>query len=303
MAKFSARFKYDPRLPKALVFEDAPEGARTAYLDSILEPLTWEPRYSEENQEGRPLESYRLKKDFCAVARQEMPDFSISTTHWADLRTLLKGAMWFNFYDFVEAVGKSLKYAEAASLVPECFGFGRYEHNLNELFNEECIGWRLNDKSELEKHIPTALSKRLAATDKSLSDKFEPARKHYQKAIQYTLGTQPDPENAIKEVTSAVESVGRILYPNASTLGDVVKEMRKQGRWPSHLVTMIEKYYAYASSEPAIRHGATVSSQVLLADAEFCLHVGAAIIRYLAESSRPPNSGRTNVRAGGMIRV
>lgn len=157
----------------------------------------------------------------------------------------------------------------------------------NELFSEERVGWRLNGKSELEKHIPTALSKRLTATDGSLSDKFEPARRHYQKAIQYTLGTQPDPENAIKEVTSAIESVGRILYPSTSTLGDVVKEMRKQRRWPSHLVTMIEKYYAYASSEPAIRHGGTVSSQVLLADAEFCLHVGAAIIRYLAESRRP----------------
>ena len=98
------------------------------------------------------------------------------------------------------------------------------------------------------------------------------------------MGTQPDPENAIKEVTSAIESAGRVLYPKANTLGKVVKEMEKDEFWPSHLVAMIEKYWAYASSEPAIRHGAPVTSRVLVRDAEFCLHVGAAIIRYLIDA-------------------
>lgn len=132
MAKFSARFKYDPRLPKTLILEDAPEGMRTAYLDSVLEPLTWD-QYAEGNEEGRPLEIYRLKKDFCAMARQEMPNFSTRTTNWADLRSLLKEAAWFNFYDFVERVGKSLKYAEAASLMPDCFGFERYGQNVKRI--------------------------------------------------------------------------------------------------------------------------------------------------------------------------
>jgi hypothetical protein len=145
------------------------------------------------------------------------------------------------------------------------------------------IGWRLNDKSELEKQVPQFLAKRIAATDAALADDFEPARKHYQKAIQYTLGTQTDPENAIKEVTSAIESVGKVFYANTNTLGDVVKEMKKDKTWPAQLVLMIERYYAYASSEPAVRHGSTVSSRVLLSDSEFCLHVGAAIIRYLME--------------------
>lgn len=131
------------------------------------------------------------------------------------------------------------------------------------------------------------MAKRIEATDAKLADKFEPARRHYQKAIQYTLGTQSDPENAIKEVTSAIESVGKSFYTKTTTLGDVVKEMRKDNTWPSHLVSMIEKYYAYASSEPAVRHGSAVSSRVLLSDAEFCLHVGAAIIRYLID--RGPN--------------
>jgi hypothetical protein len=285
VARFSSRFKYDPRLPKNSVVEDAPEGMRIAYMNSILEPLTWEAKYDQDNRENRPLESFSLKAEFCAIARQEIPDFPAHTTHWSDLKSLLTKASWFNFYDFVERVGKMLKSAENTFPgLPEHFSFATYKKRANELFYEDRIGWRLNDKSELEKHIPPSLAKRLAATDAALADKFEPARIHYQKAIQYTLGTQPDPENAIKEVTSAIESIGRVFYPNATTLGKVVKEMEKQQALPSMLVSMIEKYYAYASSEPAVRHGGTVSSRVLIRDAEFCLHVGAAIIRYLVDS-------------------
>ncbi len=285
MARFSSRFEYDPRLPKNPVVEDAPDGMRIAYVNSILEPFTYEAKYDQDNEENRPLQSYLLKREFCAIARQEMPDFPNSTTHWADLKSLLTEASWFNFYDFVESVGKLLKSGEedSGSAFPERFSFANYKKYVNNLFDEERIGWRLNDRSELEKQIPRFLANRLAATDAALADKFEPARRHFQKAVQYTLRTQPDPENAIKEVTSAIESVGRVLYPKANTLGKVVKEMEKEKGWPSMLVALIERYYAYASSEPAVRHGGTASSRVLLSDAEFCLHVGAAIIRYVVD--------------------
>jgi hypothetical protein len=285
VARFSSRFKYDPKLPRNPVVEEAPEGMRIAYMNAILAPLCWDGRYSDENSEGRPLENYALKVEFCANARQEIPDFPARSSHWSDLKDLLANASWFNFYDFVESVGKMLKSAEEHDpLQLQRFSFATYQQQLNELFSEDRIGWRLNDKSELERHIPASLAKRLAATDAALADKFEPARRHYQKAIGYTMGTQPDPENAIKEVTSAIESVGRVLYPQANTLGKVVKEMEKEDFWPSQLVSMIEKYWAYASSEPAVRHGGPVSSRVLARDAEFCLHVGAAIIRYLVDT-------------------
>jgi hypothetical protein len=34
---------------------------------------------------------------------------------------------------------------------------------------------------------------------------------------------------------------------------------------------------------PAVRHGGTSLSGLTLADADFCLHVGTAMIRYLLE--------------------
>jgi len=95
-----------------------------------------------------------------------------------------------------------------------------------------------------------------------------------------------DPENSIKEIVSTVESIGRVLYPKASTLGDVVKEMRRENVLPQHLVSVIEKFYSYANAEPAVRHGAPVPSKVVLDDAEFCLHLGAALISYLIAYSK-----------------
>jgi hypothetical protein len=89
-----------------------------------------------------------------------------------------------------------------------------------------------------------------------------------------------DPENAIKEATSAVESYGRTLYPKANTLGDVIKELRRTP-FPNMILVMMEKFYAFASSEPGIRHGGTISSGIGLADADFCLYVSIAFIDYL----------------------
>ena len=74
------------------------------------------------------------------------------------------------------------------------------------------------------------------------------------------------------------------MYPRKSTLGDVVNEMRRQKDLPKHLISVIEKFYAYACDESSVRHGNPVTSSVVIDDADFCLHVGAAIIRYLISS-------------------
>lgn len=298
MPKFSARFGFDPKLPKEKILEDAPEGLRIAYINGILQGLTYERSWRDENPESRPLERYGLSLSFCKIARQEMPDFDDRSSNWADLKHLLKSGFWYNFYDFVEEVGKSLQrleqsYAYAQVWLDE-FGFETYRKNVNELFAEDRIGWCLNTRSEFEREIPKSLSTRLTATEARLVDEFAPARDHYQKAVRYAYSRPLDPENAIKEITSAVESVGRVFYPGAQTLGDVAKEMKGQGIWPTTLSLMIEKFYAFASSAPAVRHGAPVSSHIVVTDAEFCLHVGVAMIRYLLEKN---NSQKRNPAA------
>jgi hypothetical protein len=278
---FSKRFNYDPRLPKEPIFEEAPECTRTAFLNLVLEPFTYGGVPADlANESGRPLLVGTLINEFFGIMRQEVPGFPDFTSLWDDLKGVVKFAEWFHFYDFVEAVGKGLKESETFDSL-EKFTFGAYRRKVNELFVEERIGWRLNEDSELVTAIPKSLSSRMSATAAMLEGGFGPARSHYVKAVRYVAERPLDPENAIKEITSAVESVGKVFYPKANTLGDVVAALKKNSSFPPLLNSMIEKFYAYASSEPAVRHGASVPSDVVLADAEFCLHVGIALIRYL----------------------
>lgn len=219
------------------------------------------------------------------------------------LEHLIRSVEWYHFYDIVELIGQEVKKSEQrasesvfspneairGSASVQDFGFNTYVESINALFADENIGWRLGKNGVVERESPKELSDRIEEIEETLTDKFEPAREHYRKAIRFANARPLDPENSIKEVVSAVESVGRILYPKANTLGDVVKQMRNDQLWPKQLVSVIEKFYGYACSEPAVRHGGSASSRVLLDDAEFCLHVGAALIRYMkAYSVRRP---------------
>ncbi|HED4205922.1 TPA: hypothetical protein R4288_005104, partial [Enterobacter cloacae subsp. cloacae] len=87
-----------------------------------------------------------------------------------------------------------------------------------------------------------------------------------------------DPENSIKESISAIESMCRTYYSAASTLGEVLKLMRKENTISPMLLTVIEKFYAYTNAEPAVRHGSNKVSSV-----EFVLHISAAFIRTIIQ--------------------
>ncbi len=209
----------------------------------------------------------------------------------------LNGCDWFHFYDFVEFVAIKLQEfesnLEANSWKREKIGergFNAYKNSVNRLFVSANVGWRMNEQGRLRRESTKALDGKLQAIQNQLNDEYEPAREHYRKAIRYLNERPLDVENSIKETISAIESIGRIIYPSTNTLGDVVKELRKTSLMPSHLVAVIEKFYAYACSEPAVRHGSPVSSRVLLEDAEFTLHLGAALIRYLVSARKRGDS-------------
>jgi hypothetical protein len=289
MPKFSSKHGYDPRTPRTPILEDAPEWLRTTYLNQVLDGLTYVDMDSrEENDQARPLGIKKLYEELCGILRQDPEQDAYDSWLCKDhLKAAVRAVEWYHFYDFVELVGQKLKKSDESSFHGERwleeFGFETYQGKVNRLFSEDRIGWRLNDNAELGREVPKLLAKAMSQTEGRLRNEFAPAREHYQKAHRYIYERPVDPENAIKEVTSALESVGRVFFPNAQTLGAVLKEMKKERSTPSMLISMLEKFYAYACSEPAIRHGSPVPSRVLLADSEFCLHVGVATIRYLLD--------------------
>ena len=200
------------------------------------------------------------------------------------LSDMIVSCDWYHFYDFVEKVGKCLQDAEAWRLDEDwiiSFGSKQYIQAVNSLFKEENVSWRLDLNSDFIREIPAAFEKVLKKTESSLTHKYEPARSHYIKAVRYIYNRPIDPENAIKEIVCALESVGKILYPGNATLGDVIKSLRKADPIPPKLIPIIDKFYTFANSEHGIRHGGTNNSSIQLQDAEFCLHVGVALIRYL----------------------
>lgn len=286
MTKFSSRFGYNPKDLGGPRIEEAPEWLRISYLNGILDKLTYidrDTRYR--NEDDRPLGIKKLAEDFHLALHQEAaPEFYDSWTCWEQLKVLVKSVEWFNFYDFVELVAKELREAELSHFEESWvnrFGVDAYAKKVNGLFIEERVAWRMGSNCELSREIPAAYAKAQSAIERGLKNEFEPSREHYRKAWRYIYERPIDPENGIKEIVSAVESVGKVIYPGTSTLGDVIRQMRKDSCFPGMLISVVEKFYAFANSEPAVRHGAAINSRVVLHDAEFCLHTGIALIRYL----------------------
>ena len=105
--------------------------------------------------------------------------------------------------------------------------------------------------------MPNSEEKHLEYLDEfietQLRDEFEPAREHYRKANRYIAERPLDPENSIKEVVSAIESIGRVMFPSSTTLGQVVKELRRSATFPRHICSVIEKLATVIVSSRAVR--------------------------------------------------
>lgn len=274
---FSKRNQFDPEVPKSPVVEDAPRVLRLEYWTKVLKPLTYidgDSRY--QKPDSAILGEKALLEDLCILFHVE-PDANMSDS-WvctAELENMVKSSEWYRFYDIIEAVGtKILRKVGLTS-------FSTYRDSVNQTLANNIIAWRLNAEGVLSRTGLEELEGKNKEIEDILQAGFPMTLQHLRKARRFVTSRPLDPENAIKESVSAVGSCGRVLYPNATTLGDVVKELRKRGNFPNLILSMMEKFYAFASAEPGVRHGAKASSTVSLIDADFCLYVSIAFTDYL----------------------
>ncbi len=278
--RFSARYEA-AKGKREPVLEDAPRPTRIGYIKGILDDFVGLDRgYRQPLKE--PLEITDVHKTFIALIRDESDPWDYDKeSAWGALTHHIKECKWTEFYDFIELVGALLIKKEADAFIDSPDHFKNYQTRVNALFQEDNIGWSLNDKSELYRQVPKSLAKRIASTEKSLEDRFSAARVHFQKALQYLHQHPIDEANSIKETVSALESVARVLFPKAATLGTAIKLMRKDSRYSGHLVDALEKLYVYSNSTPLVRHGHPETGTPSLEEAELALFVGVAFIRYL----------------------
>lgn len=278
--RFSARVAAS-KGKRESILEDAPRPTRIGFIKGILGDFVGVNRGYRQGLK-QPLEVSETHKAFIALIRDEAEPWHYDNeSEWAALTHHLKECEWTEFYDFVELVGALLIKKEADAFIDAPDHFKDYQTRVNGLFQEDSIGWSLGDKSELYRQVPKALAKRISATDAALVDRYAVARVHFQKALSYLHQHPLDEANSIKETISALESVARVIFPRASTLGAAIKLMRKDIRYSPHLVDALEKLYVYSNATPLVRHGHPQEGKPGLPEAELALFSGVAYIRYL----------------------
>jgi hypothetical protein len=276
MDSFSKRNKFDPKIPTSPIVESAPRILRLEYWKRVLEPLTYidmDTRY--EREDNALLGRKKLLEELCVLLHVDPNDQMNDSWFCTDeLKGLIMDVPWYHFYDIVEYIGKIILKSQGLS-----FFFGHQEV-VNEILNNNFVVWELKNDSMLLRTALPELEEKNEDLEEMLQEGFPSALANLRKAKRFLTQRPLDPENAIKEAVSAVESYGRTLYPKTSTLGDVIKELRKTP-FPDLLLTMMEKFYAFTSSEPGIRHGSAVSSRTDLADADFSWYISLAFMDYL----------------------
>jgi hypothetical protein len=283
--RFSSRLR--AKTNQALTYEDAPRPTRIGYLKGVLNAFVGS--HQGYGQKTLPLDAYATHTAFIALIRDEHDahDYD-SQDSWAALSEHLKQCSWPEFYDFVELAGKLLLAKDDEIPFGEAEYFEAYQKKVNELLEEDGIGWTLSEKSELRRQVPSAMAKRLQAAQSALTDRYSTARVHYQKAERYLYQHPVDEANSIKEMVSAVESVAKGIASKASTLGEAIKLLRNDPRFSTHLLDALEKIYVYSNATPLVRHGHVSEGKPLLREAELVFFSGVAYILYLIEADATP---------------
>lgn len=262
------------------IYDDAPEAMRHRFILKILHPLAYiddDQRYRK--QKGEHLGYKMLIDELSAEFGQVPPENYQDSWYCATLlEGLLQSCDWNRFYDSIELIYKLLNKPNIPSDV-----LSDYVQQVNEMLERFGIGWMLGEEGILEKRRPAELQDLEKSVEDELEDEYAIAKTHFAKARKFLYSREFDYENAVKEIVMAVECVGKIIYKGTATLGDVCKEMKKTGV-SSLLTAIIEKFYAYSSAEPGVRHAGITSPKVRQAEAEMCFGFGLALLKYLLGS-------------------
>jgi hypothetical protein len=138
--------------------------------------------------------------------------------------------------------------------------------------------------------IPTASDAERAALERAFADlasiEFRGARGHLRKAGE--LLTSGKCADSIRESINSVESVARVLAPNATTLGPALSELEKRIRIHKALRSGFDKLYGFTSDEQGLRHALIDEPEAPVdeTDAIFMLGSCAAFVSYLINKAR-----------------
>jgi hypothetical protein len=272
--------------------DDAPQWLRSGFFSQVLEPVlhldrSSDPFASPTDLIGSPIGVKFLIERISLVTRTDTPaNYRNDAMSISALKSQLFAVPWFHFYNSVELVSQLLRGHDDSD-GNRSYGvryFPKFRDETNKFFREAAVGWQLNGVGKLQRTLPAEVSG-LEASIISANAR-DPVALNVAKARGFINQHPCDAANAIKESISAVESAARAIAPGSATVGDAINKLRKQGTYPSLMLSVIEKLYGFANAEPGVRHGSPQEERVVRADAEFVYVTSLAIIGYFRDARK-----------------
>jgi len=211
-----------------------------------------------------------IRRIICGVRRVRPNTDNWSESNiWNEVQDLVCGSKWYEFYDFIEACAQPTR--QDVHLL-------QFEPEMNRLFDEEHIGWRLKN-GVLEMHGEDVLEDVTRTTEEELKvSGFQVAAKAFRDA-RSDLSRRPEPDlsGAIHHAMEALESVAREFSGDPKrTLGEIIKKYPTL--LPSPVKDAATKLWGFASDQG--RHGKE-SRQLEWAETLFVVGVAGALCSYL----------------------
>ncbi len=183
-------------------------------------------------------------------------------TAWERILPHIFTCDWGELYNMIEEIYKDLPKMGPG----EEQGF---VEQLNDVFSEESIGWKMDSGGRLQRLLPEAIQVEAERVFGELqTPRFAPALAHMQGAhAAYSSRPRRDPE-VCSSAFDTLESVAKIVFsmPTA-TFGDVIKEVRKREIFAPETLSVLEKLSVLAHNH--FRHGMTEPFKLADPEVEF----------------------------------
>lgn len=189
-------------------------------------------------------------------------------------RWWMQSAEWFERYDMLEFIAGRHEFFRTVSK-------DAFTAAVNDRLEAEQAAYRLIGESI----VRLTDEQQVQAVEQGLADTapLSGAHHHLEAALSL-LSNRADPDfaNSVKESISAIESVCRRIVGQKATLGDALKRLESAGVviHPA-LKDSFLKVYGYTSDEDGIRHAASDTPDVGLAEATYFLVSSSAFVSYL----------------------
>ncbi len=118
--------------------------------------------------------------------------------------------------------------------------------------------------------------------------RYAAAQAAWRKARAFLDSSPPDYEKAVSEALQAVEAIARIVLGDPKpTLGDCIKQLRKNGIIEAPLLKGFEEIWGFASEAANVRHGGGAGSKITPDVARYLVSSSEACLRLLLARDGP----------------